>query len=75
MEGFFVFECNSKHTSSRLGLDGYLEDLNGQELSPGQEFSVFEGNGVTRIRLDPTGVLSIIRVSRMLNSNMEVQRN
>ena len=49
----FLIECNWKYTSSRLGLDGYLEDLNGQELSPGQEFSVLEGNGVTRRMLGP----------------------
>ena len=54
----FLFECNSKYTSSRLGLDGYLEDLNGQELSPGQEFSVFEGNGVTRIMLGPVSFIN-----------------
>ena len=54
----FPFECNSKYTSSRLGLDGYLEDLNGQELSPGQEFSVFECNGVTRIMLDPASFIN-----------------
>ena len=54
----FPFECNSKYTSSRLGLDGYLEDLNGQELSPGQEFSVFEGNGVTRKMLGPASFIN-----------------
>ena len=55
----FLFECNSKYMSSRLGLDGYLGGLNGQELSPGQEFSVFEGdNGLTRIMLGPASFIN-----------------
>ena len=43
---------------SRLGLDGYFEELNGQELSPGQDFFVFEGNGVTRIMLGPASFIN-----------------
>ena len=52
----FLFE--SKYTSSRLGLDGYLQDLNGHGLSPGQEFSVFGDNGLTRIMLGPASFIN-----------------
>ena len=54
----FFFECNSKYTSSRLGLDGYQEVRNGQELSPWQQFTVFEGNGVTRTVLGPASFIN-----------------
>ena len=53
------FLLESKHRSSRLGLDGYLEGRNGQELSPGQEFSVFEGDdGLTRLMLGPASFIN-----------------
>ena len=55
----FLFECNLKYTLSCLGLDGYLEDLNGQTLSLGQKISVFKGyDGVARIMLGPASFIN-----------------
>ena len=55
----FLFESKSKYTLSQLGHYGYLEDLNKQKPSAGQEFFVYErDNSVTRILLVPAGFIN-----------------